>query len=228
MSAAAKRCPGDSDFLAFFSGEMDETKRDAFIDHVFFCRRCRPKFDALRALGREVEPILAGVPEVPMDEGEEEALREAAKDRLRDLKAAGRRAPGRRYRIGVRTLAWAAPALLAVVVAGYFLAVRGSGPSATRTAAGNELRPISPIGRLTAAPTVFSWQPIAGAESYFYKVIDEDLDVISSGDTTGTLFRLEDAVRLKLVRGKTYLWTVEARNNVNIPIGEGKTSFVIR
>ena len=225
MSAAGKRCPSDGDFLASYAKEMDEPARDAFIDHVFLCRACRLKFDALRALEREIGPDLAAVAETPLDGQAATELQEIASRRLREAKAGSpRRAPRPRWRI----LAWTAPVALAAILAGYFLAVRGAGPAPTRSTPSLELRLIAPIGRVAGVPAVFSWEPIASADYYVYKVIDEELNVILSDSAQATAFRLDEVMRAKMVRNKTYLWTVEARNDAGIPIAEAKAAFIVR
>jgi len=228
VRSASKRCPGDGELLAYFAGETNESAGKALIDHVFLCRDCRLRFDALRELDTEVAARLANVPETPLDAGEARDLRRMAKNRLRELKSAGRRAQGRAPRFGIRTLAWGAPALMVVLLAGYFLVFQGGGPAPTRTTAGADLRLSAPVGQLSAAPSVFSWERIAGAEYYIYKIIDEDLDVVYSGDGREAVFRLDEAVLEKLTRNRTYLWTVEARNDAGVSIAEAKASFVIR
>jgi len=225
VSAATKPCRQDEDFLAYFTNEMDETARDAFLDHVFSCRTCRLKFDATRALEKELGPCLADIPETPLEAKAAADLRALALRRLREAAATRRR---HSLRIRRRVLAWALPALAAVLVGGYFLVLRAPLPPVTRAAEGTGLRLIAPVGRLTEPPRLFTWTPLADADNYYFRLIDDELNLLASEDTKETVYRLDEAARRSLARGRTYLWTIEVRAENGAPISSAKATFIVR
>jgi hypothetical protein len=228
MKTKPVACPEDDVFLRVFLESAEESGRETFIDHVFHCGRCRIKFDALQSLGGELKNAEAEFPEAALAPREAKMFRKMANARIREIKSARRRPGGAAFLRRPKTLAWAVPALLTIVLAGYFLCLRLTDNSTMRNSKGSNIQLIAPRGRLTEAPSVFSWKPYDNADRYFYKLVDEDLNTVVSGDTIGRTFIIDNMLRQKLVKGKTYLWSVEARADNEAPIASTKETFVIR
>jgi hypothetical protein len=228
MKTKSEACPNDDVFLRVFLKGSDENEQETFIDHVFSCSRCRVKFNALRSLGRELKIAEAEFPEVAFNPQEAKAFRKLARVRIREIESGRRKSRVKAFLRRPKTLVWAASALLAVILAGYFLGLKLTKPSSLRTPDESGIQLIAPRGRLTEAPSVFSWKPYDNTDRYFYKLVDEDLNTVFAGNTNGNMFVIDEDLRRKLVKGRTYLWSVEARADDRALISMAKETFIIR
>jgi hypothetical protein len=228
MKTKSKACPNDDVFLRVFLKGSDENEQETFIDHVFFCSRCRIKFDVLRSLGQDLKITMDDFPKVAFNPQEAKAFRKLARARIREIESAGRKAPLKAFLRKPNRLVWAAPALLAVILAAYFLVLKLPKSSSLRTPGESGIQLIAPRGSLAEAPSVFSWKPYDNADSYYYKLVDEDLNTVFAGNTNGNMFVIDEDLRRKLVKGRTYLWSVEARTDATALISMAKETFIIR
>ena len=93
---------------------------------------------------------------------------------------------------------------------------------------GEKLVLTEPKEILARPPSLFKWTPVKGVDGYNFKLVDEDLNTILRSGSRTTQIVLTDAVRAKLVRGKTYVWTVEARDDESRVLDSASSSFEIR
>ena len=228
MKTKSRACPNDDVFLRVFLKGSDENEQETFIDHVFFCPRCRIKFDVLRSLGQDLKITMDDFPEVAFNPQEAKAFMKLARVRIREIESAGRKAPLKAFLRKPNRLVWAVPALLGIILAGYFLVLKLPKSSSLRTPDESGIQLIAPRGRLTEAPSVFSWKPYDNTDRYFYKLVDEDLNTVFAGNTKGNTFVIDEGLRRKLVKGRTYLWSVEARADDTALISMAKETFIIR
>jgi hypothetical protein len=202
-------------FARVFMGEAGADEREAFIDHILDCRACGARFDLLKQVGKEIQ-------------NQEAEFSRLARQSLRELKTQKKAArPGR---------AWARPARMAaglLVVAGllaaaYFVLFQPTQTDVLRSGEMPNLRLIEPEGRISEAPSVFKWTPVRKADSYTFALTDDDLQtIVRRDDIKRNSFDVPSDLRQKMVRGKPYLWSVTAYDDLNLKIDSGQRYFVI-
>jgi hypothetical protein len=88
---------------------------------------------------------------------------------------------------------------------------------------------LEPHGSLKRPPAVFKWTPVKNAEKYVFELINNDLQtVVQTEIITATDFSMPAEVQEKIVRGKTYIWSVEVYDDEGIKIDSGQQYFEIR
>jgi hypothetical protein len=214
MDEAKTNCPSDEALISFFSRDRVRAGIEALADHVRLCPRCRIRFDALRAVEAEVR-------------SRESEFLALAKRSLREADKAGRA----RARRGLRTWApQAAAALLTVAMAtaAFLLILRPAAQDGIlRSPDSIRLKLISPAGRLAHAPAVFQWSEVTGADSYFFELIDDSLEmIVAMTQTFSPSFVLPPEAQAKMRPGRTYIWSVEARGDDGLKIEAARRSFV--
>jgi hypothetical protein len=208
-TTAKKHCPGQDRFVGAMMGELDKNDREAFFSHVSICPECRLKFGALAELEVELEAKQSMIPETGLSAADERALRRLGRQRLRELQ--GRRI--RRLLSPLRPPAAAVAAGLVLIFLGYYFIIRTpSADQAMRGKEGQEIRLIEPGEKLKRAPEVFRWTDVEGEDGFFLTIIDDELNTIFYDGVKETHLRLPVEVRDQLKPGKTYLWTVEAKD----------------
>jgi len=208
-------CPDQDLFARVFLDEAGADERETFIDHILDCRACGARFDVLKRVGKEIQ-------------NREAEFSRLARQSLRELKAQKKPArPGR---------AWARPARMAaglLVVAGllvavYFVLFHPAQTEVLRSGEMPKLRLIEPEGRIPKVPAVFKWTPVQKAESYTFALIDDDLrTIVLQGKISRNSFDFPSDLQQEMVRGKPYLWSITAYDDLNLKIDYGQQSFMI-
>jgi hypothetical protein len=235
MKSNKTTCPHNDVFIKALFSELGENEKESFVDHIFCCSKCRLKFDAVKALNRECRQEGKDIPDETLTSDEAKSLRKMAAGRLRELGDSSVRFPV--FRPGRPGLKWiyAASLFLAVVVIGYLLLNSPPDQKIFRTTNPNELRLSKPIGNIKEPPSIFKWSPVKNANVYFFKLLDEDLQVLwdkslvvssKSGPSVSSLV-LDETIKNKLKRGKTYVWTVAAFDDDNLKLAEARGYFII-
>jgi hypothetical protein len=195
--------------------------------HVSQCLRCQSELTLLKAFESEEQ--------LP-DEGAAVAWIGARMERQLDqIKQSGRSraavnstaASSWLHRLfGGGSVRWLVPAtaVLVVAVAGAVLLHRpqepvlqadaGNGPTVYRS---QELQLVGPSGEVGEAPKTLQWKTFPGATTYKASVMEVDETPLWAGDTHDLVLTIPDAVRAKMLAGKTVLWRVTALD------GEGRT-----
>jgi hypothetical protein len=219
-------CPEDSIFIQAILGNLPMEKKEGFINHVFSCPECRLKFEALNSLRRDLQNKADDFSQEALTKGEEREFRKICKERLRELKKESKPLNLIFHRFKPSSVFIAASFAVLICIAGFFLQslVR---QKASRASGNNEIRLIEPLGKVKSTPTVFRWSPLKRADGYDIKIVDEELRTIVTGGNHVPFFKLNDDFRKYFIRGKTYIWSVEAHDNENNPITFAQGHFII-
>jgi hypothetical protein len=129
------------------------------------------------------------------------------------------------FRINQRVAAWAGTLLF--LVAAVFLLIKLEKSPAYRGDLSGGLMLIAPEGTLKSPPATFSWRPAKGADIYNFRLIDEDLQTVFEGGVSQTKLTIDENTRSKLVKGKTYIWTIVAYDDQSRTIATGSKSFKV-
>jgi len=208
-SAAKKLCPGQDDFVGAMMGELSKSDGQSFFSHLSACPGCRLKFEALAELEAELEARKSQFPEAGLSAAEEKALRKLGRQRLRELPGRGRRLIPPPLRLPAAAVA----AGLVLILLGYYFFVRiPSSNQALRGSQSQEIRLLEPGEKCKRAPEVFRWTDVEGEDGFLLTIIDDELNTIFYDGVKETELRLPAEVRDRLRPGKTYLWTVEAKD----------------
>jgi hypothetical protein len=212
MNARKTPCPNRDEFEKFFLNKAGFKARERLLDHVRACPSCRVRFEVLLETSRE---ILA----------READFAVLASDSLDEL--AARPAPLRRWT--ARRFAAAASAALVVGAALLFLLLRA--PQAQGPLRGLSAEPrlaLSPRGTVQAAPRVLRWKALDGATSYIVEIIDDRLSaVLARTEVRETSLQLPADAFDRLRAGRTYVWSVEAKDDQALTIGAAQAYFEI-
>lgn len=202
-------------FARVFMDEAGADEREAFIDHILDCRACGAQFDVLKQVGKEFR-------------NQEAEFSRLARQSLRELKTQKKAAlPGR---------AWARPARMAagllvvasLLAAAYFVLFRPAQTEVLRSGEMPKLRLIEPEGRISEAPSVFKWTPVRKADCYTLALTDNDLQtIVRRDDIRQNSLDIPSDLRQKMVRGKPYVWSVTAYDDLNLKIDSGQQYFEI-
>jgi len=228
-----RKCPKDGALIALFMNELPPREAEKLLRHLAACSRCTVRFNVLRQVKRDLQPQVdsfAGA--FGADEGAS-LLRVAAGQKIRSLAPRPHGTPspalmspfgmlsGLRFAIGF-------VAVLAVVTTGAYLTL-------TRLQKHSELRSpslkitlLAPVGSVSAAPSVFRWTPVLNAEDYKLELIDDSLGrvhILSTFLITEAL--LPAGVRSKLVKGRTYVWSISAHDADGNLVTSKSGSFTI-
>jgi hypothetical protein len=119
---------------------------------------------------------------------------------------------------GVSVAALSLAAMLVAVVAATYLTTAkepvlvSDGSTGQTVLRSQAVVAISPKGDLTKAPTELRWQPVPGADHYSVKLMEVDRVELWQGSSKQPSAMLPEAVREKIVPGKSLLWQVTAIN----------------
>lgn len=195
--------------------DVGADEREAFIDHILDCRACGAQFDVLRQVGKEFR-------------SKEAEFSRLARQSLRELTTQKKAArPGR---------VWAGPARMAagllvmagLLVAAYFVLFRPPQTEVLRSGEMPKLRLIEPVGRISRVPAVFKWTPVQKADSYTFALTDDELQtIVCQSDIKRNSFDVPSDLRQKMVRGKPYVWSITAYDDLNLKIDSGQQYFEI-
>lgn len=227
MKNKPNSCPDNENILEIFLADQDVCDHEALIDHIANCPRCRVKMNLLSAVHKSGRQSKFEPENVAPSEKEKKALRKMARRELRAL--ARERNRGKRSFFGLSAWTrWAAAAGVLIVLSAGYIAIRQTAHNdRLRSIQSSDLRLISPLGRLQEAPDSFTWTPVKNTDSYYIKLIDADLQIIFEDETHKTLWSLDPAIRAKLKKGITYLWTIEAWPDVGQLLDRKEGTFII-
>lgn len=230
-----RKCPKDSALVALFMNELAPRESDRALRHLAACPRCSFRFNVLRQVKRDLEPKVESFAAAHAPADAAALLQGAARDGIAALgpavPARPSPAPSRSRPFGVFFgLRFAAGllALLAVLTAGAFFALTRFHTHAVLRSPSLTLTLLAPVGTISAVPGVFRWTPVLNAESYYLELIDDSLNLVYQGSAfliTETL--LPAPVRSGLAKGRTYVWSVAARDAYGSYITTRSGSFVI-
>jgi len=225
------KCPKDCDLVRLSLYETPHDESEKLFRHLAGCSRCSVRFAVLRQVKRDLRPKVEAFSREFDAEKAGPALSSAARQKLQELRRPGTtpQAPPRPFgfRLDIR-LAAGFLAILVVVASGIYL-------TATRSPEYSLLRSpsigptlIEPAGTIPAPPAVFRWSPVANAENYIFELYDESLDRVHSCST----FLINELVlgaeiKAKLVKGRTYLWTISARDSDGELLASRSGTFAI-
>ncbi len=195
---------------AFLEGTLSPAERESVAGHLKKCGPCGAELKLFESF-RNAAPD-------PAEKGDVEWIAR----RLQKERAAR---TGRKWlpslleslsSWNMRRLSLVAASLLVVVAAGVYLR-RPSTPGLD-TSAGDrtpiyrsgEIRGLNPAGDVPAAPADFRWEPVAGAANYELQLLEVDRSQLWSSRAAAAHERPPDAVRQRMVPGKTLLWRVLA------------------
>jgi hypothetical protein len=209
-----KNCLTDDELVDLFLGEISRSRSAQLLSHVALCPICSLRFDILGLVREETEPKIAAFAESCPHSDPQAVLRQAARKKLADLAPktpAGKdRRPRLRPRFTLRLAFGFLGILLVVATAGY-LALDQFRPRAALRTSDLRLTLLEPIGRINRSPVAFRWTPVAHAEDYTLELIDDTLQqVFSSRTYLVTEHVIPAEVQARLVRGRTYLWSINA------------------
>ncbi|OGD22179.1 MAG: hypothetical protein A2W03_09820 [Candidatus Aminicenantes bacterium RBG_16_63_16] len=191
-------CPDDKVFVKAFLSELNLEKQDALIAHVLTCSRCRLKFQTMRKVKSELKRI---------------------------------REPGKRtrFRLSISLkFAGVAAVIILVVLTGLFIQSKLDNGGILRGWNKEKISLIEPVGNIQELPSIFKWTPIKNADTYAFRLIDDELNTIIALDVYKTAIELPARTRNILVRGKTYVWIVDAFNDEYLKLDSARGSFEIR
>jgi hypothetical protein len=204
-----RHCPTEGVFLQAFLGGTATAEKENLAKHASVCPRCLRKFNVLIELEAELKAREKDIDDKSLSKKETEALAKMARQRLRGLS-------GRASRPFIRSRANVGLALgvsLVLAVLGYFLLLRNSSPKVVlRGVPSQELQLIKPRGILKEVPEVFAWTEVKGRRTFIFTLVDEELNLIYKTNLSTPQAHLPAEVKDNLVKGKTYLWTVEAQD----------------
>ncbi|MCK4758681.1 MAG: hypothetical protein KAT69_01455 [Candidatus Aminicenantes bacterium] len=218
-------CPENEVLINTFleKGTLEEKER--LIDHILVCQKCKLKFEALRQISNQLSAFKGEFKEEKLSASEENEFRRMAKQRIRELSKKQKR-PFLRW-LPAQYLAVAAATLL-IVIAGFILITKLQQREVYREGEKEEFRLIEPVGIITEVPTVFIWTPHEEADNYFFRLIDDELNIVFYKDAYVPKTTLPEDEKKKLVKGKTYIWEVEARDLFHKKIISDRKHFEIK
>ncbi len=204
-----RKCPAENVFLQAFLDVSAAAMKEDLAKHAAVCPRCLRKFNVLIELEAELKGQEKRIDDKALSRKEMNALENMARQRLRDLTSHLTR-PFLKSRAGVGV---ALGVSLVLAVLGYLLLERNSSPQLVlRGVPGQELLLIKPRGTLKEAPAVFAWTEVKGREAFIFVLVDEELNTVYRAKLYAPRAHLPAAVKDNLVKGKKYLWTVEAQD----------------
>ncbi len=194
---ASTACPSDEMFLSAFEGRGTLEAKDALITHMRTCGRCRLKFDVLLQVRTRVQGRWP--------------LRPSISPIMK------------RPLVYTTSLA----AVVLILLGGLFLLLRQERARAYRGPGAEILVLIEPAGKLAAAPSKFTWTSVKGADVYTFELVDDELTRITRAIALRTRFVLPAEDKAKLKRGRTYVWSVFAYDDLSRLLDSASRSFEI-
>ncbi len=226
-----RKCPSDGALIALFMNEAALPKKEKLLRHLASCKRCALRFDVLRQAKRDLQPHVDSFADAfGADEGVS-LLRSVARRKILALDPGPPRSPSRHGPFGMLLGLRFATGLIALLV----VAMAGGLILLTRLERHSQLRSpsvkltlLAPVGTLSAPPRIFRWTPVLNAENYVIDLIDETLRPVHRfGAYIINEVELPPDVRSKLNKGRTYVWSVSARDGDDNILTSRSASFVI-
>ena len=239
MRTGKTACPPREKFEKFFRSESRPSSGRRLVDHTLDCPACRIRFDVLREVSAEIHgrlPEFEGLAAASLDEAR--ALRQGtglgggiglpgnAWSPCRRLKTAGK--AGRRFTWSMPGAVVTAILLVIAGTAAFLVVQHRVSENTVRGRADTSLRLIYPRGVVAATPDVLRWSRAAGAELFFIELVDDRLSIILPRMATeADFFKLPAEVAGRLEKGRIYIWSIEAFDDLNRKIATDQVDFQI-
>ncbi len=197
-------CPDRDLFASVLLSEAGAEEREALIGHVIKCRACAVRFHVLKQVGREFRSR------------EAEFLR-LARPSLKELQSLKRATwPGQAWPVPIR-LAAGLLIVLGLLAAVYLVFLQPLDTEVLRSGETAKFRLIEPEGRIPKPPLVFRWTPALRADTYTFELTGDDLgSIIREGGLKQSSYDLPADAQKKMAKGKFYIWTVEAYDELGL------------
>lgn len=226
-----RHCPADSALIALFMNEAPRRMKEKLLRHLAVCSRCTLRFSVLRQAKRELQPqVDSFAAAFSADEGAA-CLQDAARRKILELEPGPPRghSPSSPFGVllGLRAAAGLMAVLMVLTLAGYLLLTGLQRRAETRSPSA-KLALLAPSGRLSAAPAEFRWTPVLNAEGYAIEIVDDTLTKIGR---VSVFFinevEIPPEIRSRLVKGRTYVWTVVAVDGDGNSLTSRSASFLV-
>jgi hypothetical protein len=214
-----RKCPDDRALIRLATAASAPREKERLLGHLAVCSRCSIRLSVLRQLKRDLAPQV------------EAFVAEHASSRL---SRSPRPCPPRPSRFGpivsLFGLRFAAGfiAVFLVAASGAFLALSRAARHSELRSPAAKLTLLAPAAKIPSAPRFFRWSPVLNAENYNFELIDDSLErVHSDGTFLINELALPADIRDKLIRGRTYVWTISAQDGDANVLTSRSSSFVI-
>lgn len=228
-------CPKESSLVGLFMGEAAPRETEKLLRHLASCRRCSFRFNVLRQVKRDLHQQVDAFADSRDQARGVEELREAALQRMGGTASSAASPPPPparhwplRTMFGIR-FAFGLIALVMVLTSGtYFVARQIRGHSGVRSPF-PRLTLLAPTGTISDVPASFRWTPVTSAENYILELIDDSLRPIYATSTfVITEAAIPREIKSGLVKGRTYVWSVTARDGSGTLLASRSGSFVVK
>ncbi|MDH7512851.1 MAG: hypothetical protein QHH14_07895 [Clostridiales bacterium] len=204
-----RKCPAENAFLQAFLDVSAAAMKEDLAKHAAVCPRCLRKFNVLIELEAELKVREKRIEDNSLSRKEMNALEKMARQRLRGLTGRQTRPF---FKSGV-SVGIALGVSLVLAILGYLHMKRDPSPQLVlRGVPSQDLQLIKPRGALKGAPEVFAWTEVKGREAFIFTLVDEELNTVYRAKLSAPRAHLPAEVKDSLVKGRTYLWTVEAQD----------------
>jgi hypothetical protein len=216
------QCPDNEEFARILTGSASTEKKEKLLSHILECRKCKIKFDIVRAL--DLEAPLSSLIETASDKKSHKTGRShQTKTYHTDLYE--RKTPLFRTPLFIIGLV----AMIAVLSVVYFTAFRKEPTYRKPNPFGLEL--IFPAGELDTPPEVLKWTEVENADGYYITIIDENMTTVLDSKDLPTIqtttVKLPESIIKIFSPGRTYLWEVRAFDDFDQTITSSATTFII-
>lgn len=209
-----RKCPDDRALVRLATAASTPREKDRLLGHLAVCSRCSIRLNVLRQLKRDLAPQI------------EAFVGEHASSRQSRPRRPSRFGPivtlfGLRFAAGFI-------AVFLVAASGAFLALSRAARHSELRSPAAKLTLLAPAAKIPSAPHLFRWSPVLNAENYSFELVDDSLERVHS-DATFLINELAIPadIRDKLVRGRTYVWTISAQDGDANVLTSRSASFVI-
>ena len=203
-----RKCPDDRALVRLATAASSPREKDRLLGHLAVCSRCSIRLSVLRQLKRDLAP------QVEAFVGEHPSSRPSRFGPIVSLF-------GLRFAAGFI-------AVFLVAASGAFLALSRAARHSELRSPAAKLTLLAPSAKVPSPPQLFRWSPVLNAENYNFELIDDSLERVHS-DATFLIneLALPADIRDKLIRGRTYVWTISAQDGGANVLTSRSASFVI-
>lgn len=209
-------CPSPETLAKFFRNELSDGERESLIDHLLVCPECRAKIEVLDEIRQDVR-------------ARKRDFRNLVRRSRREARLARGRQTSALGRFPRRTRAWAAAALLFAAAGAVTYSVFSSRAPirVVRSAGGEAMTLRRPLVLSDGKTILFRWETPPGGENYWFRLIDDSLnDIVPKTSLKTALYVLHmEKLATRIVPGKTYIWTVEAFDDMTKFIARSEAVF---
>ena len=218
-------CPDNEVFVRAFLNEISLEEKEKLINHVLICEKCKLKFEVMKQLSNELKKRRENFEKEEFSASEERQFKKMAKQRIKELKGEEKRVFFRFVPVKYVTIMVG----LLVILGGYFLIHEFHQKEIFRGEKEEKLMLIEPVGKISRLPSVFKWIALkeAGGGYYRFQLIDHELNTVWEITVENNKIIVPEDIRNKLMKGKVYIWRVEAFDDNDRKIDSGLKYFEI-